>query len=221
MQFDRQIAHADSEEEVFSIIADVSNELGFPYCLFRIRMPLPISKKPAVQYDNFVVDGHAVSPAGAGFDHSHPCRYTVLPEGTIPPQERINLGRIRTDWVKSTYSPNGTSALLALGSNPASELIPISANDSLTLDLLFQSAHEKLSHFLLRRLIPESAAKLSPRELEVVRWICEGKTSFEMALIIGISVPTVNFHIKNIIDKMCCANRTHAAAKAIALGFLN
>jgi DNA-binding CsgD family transcriptional regulator len=219
MQFDRQIAQADSGEEVFSIIATVANDLGFPYCLFRIRLPLPISKKPAVQYDNFVNDPSLV-PARI-HDHSHPCRYIVLPEGIIPPQERVNLGRIRTDWVKSIFSPNGTSALLALGSNPRSQFVPISANDRLTLDLLFESAHERLSQFLLGRLVPESTAKLSSRELEIVRWICEGKTSFEMALIIGISVPTVNFHIKNIIEKMRCANRTHAAVKALALGFLN
>jgi LuxR family transcriptional regulator, quorum-sensing system regulator SolR len=220
MQFDRRIAQADSEEEVFSIIAAVANDLGFPYCLFRIRMPLPISKKPAVQYDNFVLSDPSVAPARAR-DDSRGCRYIVLPEGTIPPQERMNLGRIRTDWVKSIFSPNGTSALLAVGSNPGSQLVPISASDHLTLDLLFESAHQRLSQFLLSRLIPESTAKLSSRELEVVRWICEGKTSFEMALIIGISVPTVNFHIKNIIEKMRCANRTHAAVKALALGFLN
>lgn len=60
-------------------------------------------------------------------------------------------------------------------------------------------------------------AKLSERELEVLRWIAEGKTSSETASILGISERTVTYHITNILFKLDAVNKTQAVVKAVML----
>ncbi|MCB2254099.1 autoinducer binding domain-containing protein [Pseudomonas chlororaphis] len=59
--------------------------------------------------------------------------------------------------------------------------------------------------------------ELSPREREILQWTADGKSSGEIALILGISVNTVNFHLKVIQKKFGATNKTLAAAYAAVL----
>ena len=49
---------------------------------------------------------------------------------------------------------------------------------------------------------------LSPREKEVFSLIKEGRSNSEIASDLYISENTVKFHIKNILKKTACVNRT-------------
>ena len=62
---------------------------------------------------------------------------------------------------------------------------------------------------------------LSARELEVVRWTAQGKTSVEIGQILSLSDHTINAHMTNAIKKLDCVNRTQLVAKAIRLGLIN
>ncbi|WP_436125305.1 helix-turn-helix transcriptional regulator [Aminobacter sp. LjRoot7] len=62
--------------------------------------------------------------------------------------------------------------------------------------------------------------KLTPRELECLRWASAGKTSSETSIILGRSLETVRLHIKNAIAKLDAANRSQAVAMAIRLGLI-
>ncbi|WP_352825713.1 LuxR family transcriptional regulator [Mesorhizobium sp. M0579] len=66
----------------------------------------------------------------------------------------------------------------------------------------------------------EEIPTLSPREKECILWTAKGKSSWEIGHIIGISVNTVNFHIKNVMKKMDTASRTAAAVKALQSGII-
>ncbi|MER9243905.1 LuxR family transcriptional regulator [Mesorhizobium sp. M0633] len=59
--------------------------------------------------------------------------------------------------------------------------------------------------------------KLSVRERECILWVTRGKSSWETGKILGISVNTVNFHIKNVMRKLNTVSRTAAAIKAVNL----
>ncbi len=58
------------------------------------------------------------------------------------------------------------------------------------------------------------AAKLTPREVEILNWLKEGKTSYEISSIFKISERTVNFHIQNLKAKLNAMSRAHAVAIA-------
>ncbi|MER9250131.1 LuxR family transcriptional regulator [Mesorhizobium sp. M0590] len=66
----------------------------------------------------------------------------------------------------------------------------------------------------------EERPNLSPREKECILWTAKGKSSWEIGKIVGISVNTVNFHIKSVIRKMDAVSRATAAIKALKLGII-
>ncbi|MDO8426944.1 MAG: LuxR C-terminal-related transcriptional regulator, partial [Deltaproteobacteria bacterium] len=53
---------------------------------------------------------------------------------------------------------------------------------------------------------------LSRREKEIVQWIKEGKTNWEISIILKISERTVKFHVQNIERKLNAVNKTHVVA---------
>lgn len=61
--------------------------------------------------------------------------------------------------------------------------------------------------------VPERSA-LSPRERECLQWTAEGKTSWECAVILGITERTVRFYLESARHKLGAANTTHAVTKA-------
>ena len=63
-------------------------------------------------------------------------------------------------------------------------------------------------------------AELSDREKECLFWASEGKTSWEIATILGISERTVNFHLNQVTNKTDSKNRNQAIAKSISSGII-
>jgi DNA-binding CsgD family transcriptional regulator len=61
---------------------------------------------------------------------------------------------------------------------------------------------------------------LSSREKEVLNWLKNGKSSWDMSVILRISESTVNFHVYNIMQKLGAINRPQAVAVATHLGLI-
>ena len=56
---------------------------------------------------------------------------------------------------------------------------------------------------------------MTERESEVLFWIANGKTNYDIAEILSMSPRTVNKHLEAIFRKLGVENRTAAAAIAI------
>jgi DNA-binding CsgD family transcriptional regulator len=61
---------------------------------------------------------------------------------------------------------------------------------------------------------------LTPREVECLRWVLEGKSDTDIGKILGISHTTAHFHIERVKKKLGVRTRTQAAAMVMALGYL-
>src|ERR1017187_6773672 len=61
---------------------------------------------------------------------------------------------------------------------------------------------------------------LTARELDVLRLIRDGHRNKQIADQLAISENTVNFHIKNLVDKLQANDRTHAVTIALRRGLL-
>lgn len=61
---------------------------------------------------------------------------------------------------------------------------------------------------------------LTARELDVLRWTADGKTSEEVAILLGVSCNTVNYHVKNAIRKLHVTNKAAAVARMLRLRLL-
>jgi DNA-binding NarL/FixJ family response regulator len=67
---------------------------------------------------------------------------------------------------------------------------------------------------------PESPAGLSPRELEVLRLVAEGKTNRDIAATLTISEKTAINHLSHIFNKIGCDNRAAATPFAFRHGLI-
>lgn len=81
-----------------------------------------------------------------------------------------------------------------------------------------------------RHVPPEVAARLAEhlgeedltdREMEVLRLIRDGFRNKQIADELSIAETTVNFHIKNLVEKLQANDRTHAVTIAIRRGLLH
>lgn len=62
--------------------------------------------------------------------------------------------------------------------------------------------------------VEEKVVVLSEREVQCLRWVEEGKSSWSIGVILKVSENTVNFHIKNAMRKLETGTRTQAVVKA-------
>ncbi|MCD8481595.1 MAG: helix-turn-helix transcriptional regulator [Verrucomicrobia bacterium] len=58
---------------------------------------------------------------------------------------------------------------------------------------------------------------LTPREADTLLWLARGKSNQEIALILGITVPTVKGHIVSVFNKLGVDNRHSATLRALDL----
>jgi len=82
-------------------------------------------------------------------------------------------------------------------------------------DLLAAIICARLARVARSEIWPQQVT-LSERELEALTWAARGKTSDEIALILGLSKRTVDFHVDNARAKLGVATRIQAVVKAVA-----
>lgn len=63
-------------------------------------------------------------------------------------------------------------------------------------------------------------AALSPREVDALLWTMEGKTAWEVGMILNISERTVTQHIGSAMRKLDCVNKQQAVVKALRMGLI-
>ena len=100
------------------------------------------------------------------------------------------------------------------------------ATEQLTIDPVAKSALQLIGIYAHNRIRslgrpkPEKRDLLTPREREILRWAADGKTSWEVSVILNISERTVKFHLNQASLKLNAVNRTAAVAKALARGLI-
>jgi DNA-binding CsgD family transcriptional regulator len=56
---------------------------------------------------------------------------------------------------------------------------------------------------------------LTPREIEVLNWVAQGKSAWEVGEILRIEKKTVDEHVQTAVHKIGAVNRAHAVAIAV------
>jgi transcriptional regulator EpsA len=65
------------------------------------------------------------------------------------------------------------------------------------------------------------ARPLSARETEILGWVREGKSNYEVGCILGVSALTVKNHLQRIYRALGVSNRTHALSRCLSLRLLD
>jgi DNA-binding NarL/FixJ family response regulator len=93
----------------------------------------------------------------------------------------------------------------------------LGADDIVVKPIDFEILHTIINARLAgvaRNEIWPSYVDLNEREIEVLTWVARGKTSAEIAIILGLAKRTVDFHLENARVKLGVRTRTEAVIKA-------
>lgn len=94
------------------------------------------------------------------------------------------------------------------------------ANALAQLSLIRDYALESSGRFFGAAEMLPGDIKLTRRELECLKWMVVGKTSWEISKILICSEDNINFHVKNIKKKLNVGSRQQAVVKAIKIGLV-
>lgn len=223
-------AAASAELPMFDYVARHFRRVGFSYCSFGVRLPVPLAQPrivimdtyPSAWMERFELQNYAaVDPTIA---HASKSEDFLLwsPEvfaGASDMWDDCNAHGLRVGWAKPGRS-KGIVGMLSL-SREADALSPVEiaahAADMARMNdmLLAVAAHSQVAAH-----VPESRAVLTEREKEVLRWTGDGKTAYEIGRILSLSAATVNFHVNKAVAKLDSANKTQAVVKAVMLRLL-
>ncbi|HET6970520.1 MAG TPA: LuxR C-terminal-related transcriptional regulator [Phenylobacterium sp.] len=114
----------------------------------------------------------------------------------------------------TSYGRHRTIASLHLGLRDP-DLAP---DDVLAVQLAGLMLTERLMTFAAP---PEpDEPRLTDRERDALSWVAEGKSDWEISVILGVSETTVRFHVDNARRKLGAVNRTQAVAQLVAARLL-
>jgi len=88
------------------------------------------------------------------------------------------------------------------------------------LETLTPHLHQAFSATLSANRM-NSFTNISKREKEVLNWLKQGKSTWDISMIFSISENTVKFHVNNIMTKLDAVSRTHAVAIALTEGLID
>lgn len=116
-------------------------------------------------------------------------------------------------------APNGFQASYFSFSRLRGGLTPSTA---LKLRLVVPHLHQVRTQISAHRLQASEgmhpASRLTPRELEVLRWMFHGKPNAQMAALLERSAQTVKNQVAAVLEKLGAANKAQAVARAMELG---
>jgi DNA-binding CsgD family transcriptional regulator len=81
--------------------------------------------------------------------------------------------------------------------------------------------HRKFTQLSSAGTKKKGCASLTSREKEILLWVKEGKSAWEISSILGISRNTVKFHLKNIFRKLNTTSRSQAVVVAFGRGLID
>lgn len=221
-----------TKDELVAEISNAAKILGFEYFAYGLRVSIPFSKPkfelvnnyPLAWQEHYASNNYlATDPTVKhGLQTTKPVIWTEdLFSESKPLWEDAKSFGISYGWAQSVQSHSGITGMLTL-SRPVDlierqELI----HKTPQLVCLTQLAHLGLQEKILPKMLRFSIeTTLTPREIEILRWTADGKTSYEISVILSRSERTVNFHINNVLSKLNINNKTAAVAQAVILGLI-
>jgi DNA-binding CsgD family transcriptional regulator len=88
------------------------------------------------------------------------------------------------------------------------------------LQLFAVHAQDAAQRILTPSPMMPGVPSLTPRELETLKWTMEGKTAWEVGVLLGISERMAALHVNNATHKLDCVNKHQAVLKALRLGLI-
>lgn len=226
----QQFLTAATNDQVHAILQQQTHSLEYDWFALCVRHPVPFTRPklslhstyPKAWMEHYQSENYfAIDPVlkAENYRNGHlPWSDSLFSET----QAFWNAARdhgLRRGITQSLMLPNRALGFLSF-SRQGQQPNPFSDDET---ELRLQTLMELSLATLLRledTMVMAPEMRFSKRELEILRWTAEGKTSAEIAMILSISENTVNFHQKNMQKKFNAPNKTQIACYAAATGII-
>ncbi|MBI0329421.1 helix-turn-helix transcriptional regulator [Burkholderia plantarii] len=128
---------------------------------------------------------------------------------------------LRAGLAQSTWGRGGLFTLLSLARERPAVTMAEAAELRPYLLMLAECASAKLQQLIDMEGARRYAQRLSPREIEVLKWSALGKTAFEASEQLGVTSATVQFHLQNAKRKLGVTTKIQATDHARRLGLID
>jgi len=228
------LASAATTDELTAICRQEADVLGFDHFVFALRVPTRFSDARLIILDGYPPEwvahyfarSHYASDPVMAYCTRHvvPIEWRDLPlvpgsPAAVVMQEAAGFG-LRAGVTMPVHTPNGELGILSM----ALDRDPAEAHAMIQRAMPRIQVFGGYLHEAVRRVArlgdEDPPVSLSPRERECLRWAADGKTSGEIAQLMGMAESTVNFHLKNAMQKLDVSNRPHAVARATLKGLI-
>ena len=232
-ELSEEVQGSDHRRQLAGICGRYARELGFERFLMGVYLPgsdeiVTLSGYPESWLQRYTERGYM---------HLDPVVRHCLTDSTVLDWSTLGFGRgrrgasaraimdeagscgLRQGLSAPIHGPGAEGGMLSLASS--ARAVDAEPEAEAMLQFMAQSLHQGLRRIVRRESEARggsapSAATLTEREVECLRWTASGKTSWEISRILSISENTVTFHLRNAIAKMQVSNRPQAVAKAVA-----
>lgn len=231
-----------NKSEILLLCQEFTRLMGFDWFLLGLCNPTTSLNEPDIQVitdypeqwmalyneKNFVNSDPVVAYA---LNHSVPIKWNKLIELAAYSDEKyLNMMKLTQQYgLRNGVSvPLKTQAgyfgVFSLAANISNEEFDELCEKAVA-DIQFFSSHAQEAVIAYLKAADQSEPELlrhelTKREHECLFWACEGKTAWEISVILEITERTVLFHLSNVTNKLGASNRQHAVAKALLLGIV-
>jgi len=226
-----RLSSQTSSTGILKELASIVDRLGFEYCSYVLRVPLPIAS-PLVTWSSTYPTKWLNHYFANNYLESDPliqqASRDVAPvvwdgnESKIQPEfwEEARAHGVMHGWALGTHGKHMTTGMLSLArSHDKVGLLELSDKEP-QLVWLSHVTHGLISAIETKEFGTKIDHQLTDREIEVLRWSAGGKTAEEIGTILGITPRTVTFHITSSLAKLNSTNKTQAVAKAFLFNIL-
>lgn len=234
LAFLEQFTQVTSADALSALIGRLAREIGFDYFRFAVILPMSMQRPKVVLFNQCpeswiraYTENHMLARdpiIELARTQNLPIFWNRLDErASFLQQGSLDVMRLAADFGLR----NGISFPLH-GANRENGILSFISKESASTDLLLESAPllAWMSSYIFEAAIrvvcleQETQEALTERETQCLFWASEGKTSAEIACILGIAERTVNFHLNQVTRKMGTMNRYQAIAKGVNRGIV-
>lgn len=139
--------------------------------------------------------------------------------------KKHNPPKYFVDWARDFRLVNGYACGTMGRSKKEASLFSFAGDvsdqprDRAIIETLSPHLHQALSRVAVNNS-QKRYVTLSAKEKEILNWIKQGKSSWDISAILGISERTVKFHVSTTMNKLDAVNRSHAVAIAMSMGLI-
>lgn len=221
------------EYQLFEVVKSTASKLGFDYCAYGMQSPLSIAEPKTIMLNNYpqAWQQRYVEQQYVKVDPTvQHCMLSLKPlvwssqythtQAEKDFWEEARSYGLNVGWAQSSRDFIGTRGMLTLARSSDQLSEKEQKAQYTNMYWLTQTVHSSIAKIVNDVEFSQFNLYLTNREKEVLRWTAEGKTSAEIAQILGVSERTINFHLSNSMQKLNVNNKISAAIRAVMLGLL-